>query len=59
MANPVFCADCGNKMCFDRFEQMDIKSESGVIYEECFKCRLCGRLTWHPTKENYTVKEAE
>jgi hypothetical protein len=45
-AKPIYCKDCSSRDTFEKFESMNILSESGKIIEQCFKCRRCGKLTW-------------
>jgi len=38
----VKCRSCGSPDSWDRYPEKDIKSETGYIYYEGWRCRVCG-----------------
>lgn len=45
---PIYCKDCHSQYTFRRDEHSDILLESGTVFEECFKCSVCGHKTYYP-----------
>ena len=45
----IFCKDCGSKESWERYQPKDMlyANKSG-IYEYCYRCKICGKLTWYP-----------
>ena len=45
----ICCKDCNAKDSGQRFPEQDIFSHRGKEpLKVCFKCRVCGILTWYP-----------
>lgn len=47
-ASPVYCKDCGSRTSWQRQPDQDIKSESGQIMWERWRCETCGATTIKP-----------
>ena len=55
---PVYCKDCGSRNSWQRQPDQDIKSESGKVLWERWRCKTCGATTIKPVpdegkKEDY------
>jgi len=46
---PVYCKDCGSYNSWQRQPAQDIKSESGKVLWERWRCKMCGARTITPT----------
>jgi hypothetical protein len=53
---PVYCRDCKSQGSYERYETRDVLTEGGSVFLECWKCRICGHLTWGSNIQNEEVK---
>ncbi len=56
--SPAYCRDCGSRNSWQRQLDQDIKSESGRVLWERWRCKMCGSTTIKPVpgeskKANY------
>jgi hypothetical protein len=49
---PVYCYDCKNQNTWIRIPEKDIKSNSGKIMWEAYRCKICSAKHLEPIKEN-------
>lgn len=56
MNNPIVCKDCNAQNSRQRFPEQDRFTHRNNEMRVCFKCRVCGALTWYPIGQ---VKWAE
>jgi hypothetical protein len=49
---PVYCKSCGSSNSWKRQPERDIKSESGRVLWERWRCGECGATTIKPVENN-------
>jgi len=45
---PIFCRDCGSKDSFIKDMLYSMRTESGVVIEQCWRCVKCNHVTFRP-----------
>lgn len=48
---PMYCRDCDNARTWIRQPTRDIKSDTGKLLYEAYRCRACGAKTIVKTKD--------